>query len=88
MKNSEKGIKMIEFFKSEIDMIIFALTEIESPRTAQKLLGITKKHYQYKRLAKKWRDEILIKIHPDRCRHKDASKACSALNEIYEIMNL
>jgi len=79
---------MIEFFKSEIDMIIFALTEIECPRTTQKLLGITKKHYQYERLAKKWRDEILIKIHPDRCRHKDASEACSALNEIHKRMTL
>ncbi|NFG61351.1 hypothetical protein [Clostridium sp. CMCC3677] len=73
------------FFKSEQARLIFYLLEIDGVKRA-KALNITKTQYSNKKLAKKWRDNIAKKIHPDICNVKGANKAISKLNQLYEEM--
>lgn len=74
-----------ELFKSEEARIIFYLLEIDGPKRA-KALNITKLHYSDKSLAKKWRDNLAKKIHPDKCKIEGANIAISKLNQLYEEM--
>ena len=73
------------YFKSAEARYIFYLLEVDGPKRA-KALNIKKIHYSNKNEAKKWRDGIAKKIHPDVCKHKEAAKAISKLNQLYEEM--
>ena len=88
LKNNEDGKNVEEkenFFKSEEAKIIFYLLEIDGLKRA-KALNITRMQYSNKKEAKKWRDNIAKKIHPDICKHKEAARAISKLNQLYEEM--
>lgn len=55
--------------------------------TRANLLGITIKHYESKKLAKKWRNEILKMVAPDKNNQsKESNIATSKLNDLYEGM--
>lgn len=80
-----KEIKTNEYFYSEVDRYIFALTELDG-KNRKKILGISFLHYKDKDIAKKWRKEILKKIHPDISNHPKAREACEKMNQIYNEM--
>lgn len=77
--------KLIEFFRDEESMLIFALlhTDMELRET---LLGIREELYESEKKAKKWRQKIIGKIHPDHHSHPKADEAVAKLNSIYERM--
>ncbi len=74
-----------EYFYSQTDKYIFVLTELDG-KNRRKILGISFLHYKDKDIAKKWRKEILKKIHPDICNHPKAKEACEKMDQIYNEM--
>lgn len=75
----------IEYFKTEEDEIIFYLLEMEGKSRSEKL-GITRGCFRDKEVAKLWRNNIYKKIHPDKTKNKNASKAAAKLNQLYKEM--
>ena len=74
-----------EYFSSKIDRYIFALTELDGTNR-QKILGITPLHYRNKELAHKWKKEIVLLLHPDKCSHPKVKEAWAIMNDIYSEM--
>lgn len=72
-------------FNCEEAEIIFYLLEIDGPKRA-KALNIRKIQYSDKKEAKKWRDNLAKKIHPDICKIQGCDRAISKLNQLYEEM--
>ena len=73
------------YFSSEVDKYIFALTELDGTNR-QKILGITPLHYRNKEFANKWKKEIALLLHPDKCKHPKAKEAWEIMNNIYSEM--
>jgi len=90
-KVSIKEIKTIDtkpidsYFSSETDKYIFALTELDG-KNRQNILGINALHYKDKELANRWKKNIAIKIHSDRCTHPKVKEAWDKMMEIYNEM--
>jgi len=74
-----------DYFSSKIDKYIFALTELDGTNR-QKILSITPLHYRNKEVADKWKKEIALLLHPDRCSHPKAKEAWAIMNDIYSEM--
>lgn len=72
-------------FISEAAKYIFCLTKLDG-KNRQLNLGVTSLHYSDKDVAKKWRQKIIQKIHPDHCSHPSARKAYDVLNMMYKEM--
>lgn len=81
----ENVISEKEYFKSDIHKIIFALIYTDMS-LREKLLGISEELYLDKVKAKKWRNALSKKIHPDRCKVIGAGDAFKRLNELYARM--
>lgn len=75
----------IEYFKTQEDELIFYLLEMDGKKRSQKLF-ITKKCFTSESEAKKWRNKISKKIHPDKTKNKNATKASAKLNQLYKEM--
>ena len=74
-----------DYFSSKVDKYIFALTELDG-KNRQKILGITLLHYRDKELANKWKKEVALVLHPDKCDHPKAKEAWDIMNNIYSEM--
>lgn len=72
-----------EYFTSKANEYIFYLLELEGELKENKL-GITKRHYTNKRVAKQWMVSVLEEINPKVCRNSHATEAVEELNKIYE----
>jgi hypothetical protein len=72
-------------FISEAAKYIFCLTKLDG-KNRQSNLGVTTLHYSNKDVAKKWKQKIIQKIHPDHCSHPSARKAYDVLNMMYKEM--
>lgn len=81
----DKNFFVENYFTSEVSMLIFALLYLDGS-LREMILGITKDMYSSLKMSKKWRNEILNKLHPDKCSHLECGKAVSALNDIYSRM--
>lgn len=73
------------YFKSEAVKIIYFLVELDG-EARQNKLKITARLYRDIREARKWRDDLLKKVHPDNCDHPMASIAASEINTLYARM--
>ena len=73
------------YFKSKANEYIYYLVELYGEVQKEKL-NIKLVHYKSKEKAKKWRDNIIDIIHPNKSTHPDATKAYSVLDEIYREM--
>ena len=51
-----------------------------------KELGISKKHYMDKKEARKWRDKMVKKFHPDYVKFNFAEEVTAKINKIYKQM--
>lgn len=80
--DEERGIP---FFKSENDEVVFYLTQLDGKDRLDKL-GVSIVHYSDKKLANKWRNSILKKIHPDKWKDGLGTQATAELNNIYKEM--
>ena len=70
------------YFKSEEHKIIFALLYTDTA-LRRKILKITEELYMNADKAKKWRNRLLRKIHPDVCDIIGADEAIKKINELY-----
>lgn len=75
----------IEYFKTRTDEIIYALIELKGKQRQEKL-NITNFCYNNPKYAKKWRNDIVKLIHPDKTKHPKAEEAMTLLQELYEGM--
>lgn len=82
---NESKATEIKYFKSEEDEIIFYLLEMEGKKRSEKL-GITRACFINEKEAKKWRNRISKKIHPDKTNNKNATEATAKLNQLYKEM--
>lgn len=80
--NSEGSADLRNYFADEESMLLFALIHLDG-EIRMKLLGIDPDLYESEEKAKRWRADLMKKIHPDQCRHPDAAKATAKLNKIY-----
>lgn len=80
-----KNDSNIDYFKTRTDEIIYALIELKGKQRQEKL-NITKFCYNNAQYAKKWRNDILKLIHPDKTKHPRAEEAMTLLQELYEGM--
>jgi hypothetical protein len=74
-----------DYFNSKVDKYIFALTELDG-KNRQRILGITSLHYKNKEFANKWKKEVALLLHPDKCNHPKAKEALEIMNNIYSEM--
>lgn len=74
-----------DYFSSKVDKYIFALTELDGTNR-QKILGITPLHYRNREFANKWKKEVALVLHPDKCDHPKAKEAWEIMNNIYSEM--
>lgn len=73
------------YFQSDAARIIYALLELDGEQRL-KALGINKSHTKDLEKAKSWRKNLAKIIHPDVCKHPNASEASTKLTKIYEQM--
>ena len=73
------------YFADETSMPLFALIHLDG-EIRMKLLGIDQELYESKKKAKRWRDNLLKKVHPDHCNHTAATIATANLDKIYQRM--
>jgi hypothetical protein len=83
-KNDRDKYNNVFFISHEAELIYY-LTQLDGKVQMEKL-KIEKKHYGDKSYAQKWRNKILQEIHPDKCKHNQASLAVEILNNIYKKM--
>lgn len=81
-KDSEDCADLRAYFADETSMLLFALIHLDGD-IRKKLLGIDPDLYESEEKAKRWRADLMKKIHPDQCRHPAATKATAKLNKIY-----
>lgn len=81
----ENSVNPDEYFVSKANEYIFYLLELEGDLRANKL-GVTKRHFTNKRIAKQWKNSILKEIRPKVCKNSRANEAVAVLNSIYEEM--
>lgn len=74
-----------DYFKSEEDEIIFYVLEMDGKKRSDKL-GITRKCFMDKEEARKWKNNILKIIHPDKINNKYATDAVAEINQLYKEM--
>lgn len=84
-ENTDPTVNDRGYFTTQASEYIFYLTELDGESRMSKL-GITASHFSNKKKAKTWRDQISKVIHPDVCKHVDASDAMAQLNDLYNQM--
>ncbi|WP_444684527.1 hypothetical protein [Alkalicoccus luteus] len=77
--------KEVNYFKTEVDELIFYLLELDGDSRLDKL-GVTSFHYRNRKYANNWRKDLARKLHPDVCKHPKAEEAYKELSKIYEGM--
>ena len=86
LSKTEEQTKYNEpYFKSKEDEYIFYLVELNG-EIQQEKLNIKRILYRNKEKAKKWRNDIIKIIDPDRINHPKATQSAKVLNEIYKEM--
>ena len=73
------------YFTSEAARIIYALVELDEEYRLREL-GVDRSYYRDSDKAKRWRNELVKIIHPDKCKHPKAPLAISKLTELFENM--
>lgn len=73
------------FFISSPAKYIFALTQADT-QLRRELLEVESSFFRSKEEAKKWRNDIAMIIHPDKCDLPNADRAYDKLDDIYKAM--
>lgn len=74
------------YFKSSSDELIFYILELSGKKRNEKL-GVKESYYKNSDEAKKWRNNILKKIHPDISNNPNASEAIIRFEQLYELIS-
>ena len=74
-----------DYFVSPEAEIVYSVIKLDGEQRL-KALGINRSHYKDADKAKKWRNTIVKKIHPDKCAHPHAGKAMDEIVALYDNM--
>jgi hypothetical protein len=74
-----------DYFVSPTAETIYQVIKLDGEQRL-KALGINKSHYKDADKAKKWRNDIAMKVHPDKCAHPHAAEAMDEITAIFENM--
>ncbi|OPX49138.1 hypothetical protein [Clostridium thermobutyricum] len=84
-ENDANSLYGNNYFKSKSDELIFYILEL-SGKARNKKIGLNEEIFADKNLAKKWRNQILQKIHPDISKNPKADEAVIKLEQLYELV--
>jgi cell division protein FtsB len=74
-----------DYFVSPDAEIVYSIIKLDGDQRL-KALGINRSHYKNSDKAKKWRNDLAMKIHPDKCAHPHAGKAMDEITALYDNM--
>jgi hypothetical protein len=74
-----------DYFVSPAAEIVYSIVKLDGEQRL-KALGVNGSHYKDADKAKKWRNDLAAKVHPDKCAHPDADKAMNKVTAIYQNM--
>jgi cell division protein FtsB len=74
-----------KYFISPEAEIVYNIVELDGEQRL-KALGVNRTHYRDAKKAKEWRNNLAMKIHPDKCTHSFAARAMDEITAIYENM--
>ena len=74
-----------DYFVSPTAEVVYSIINLDGEQRL-KALGINRTHYKNSDKAKKWRNDLAMKIHPDKCAHPHAGKAMDEITALYENM--
>ena len=74
-----------DYFVSPDAEIVYSIIKLDGEQRL-KALGINRTHYKNPDKAKKWRNDLAMKIHPDKCAHPHAGKAMDEITALYDNM--
>jgi cell division protein FtsB len=74
-----------DYFVSPEAEIVYSIINLDGEQRL-KALGVNKTHYKNSDKAKKWRNDLAKKVHPDKCAHPHAGKAMDEITALYENM--
>lgn len=74
-----------KFFISKEAEYIYYLVKLDGEEQVEKL-KIKEMYFKNQEAARRWRNDIVKYIHPDKCNHPDAEKAIEKLTNLYEKM--
>jgi hypothetical protein len=74
-----------DYFVSPAAEIVYSIINLDGEQRL-KALGIDHTLYTNAKKAKKWRNDLADKVHPDKCAHPLASKAMIEITSLFENM--
>ncbi len=74
-----------DYFVSPTAEIVYSIVKLDGEQRL-KALGVNGSHYKDADKAKKWRNDLAAKVHPDKCAHPDADRAMNKVTAIYQNM--
>jgi cell division protein FtsB len=74
-----------DYFVSPDAEIVYTIINLDGEQRL-KALGINKSHFKDSDKAKKWRNDLAMKVHPDKCTHPHAARAMEEITALFENM--
>jgi hypothetical protein len=74
-----------DYFVSPTAEIVYNIVKLDGEQRL-KALGINRSHYKDGDKAKKWRNDLAAKVHPDKCAHPQAATAMDEITALYKNM--
>jgi cell division protein FtsB len=74
-----------DYFVSPDAEIVYSIIKLDGEQRL-KALGINKSHFKDSDKAKKWRNDLAMKVHPDKCAHPHAAEAMEEITALFENM--
>jgi hypothetical protein len=74
-----------DYFISPEAEIIYSIIKLDG-ESRLKALGVNRTHYRDAKKAKEWRNNLAMKVHPDKCFHPLADQAIDEITAIYKNM--
>jgi hypothetical protein len=74
-----------DYFVSPTAEIVYSIVKLDGEQRL-KALGVNRSHYKDGDKAKKWRNDLAARVHPDKCTHPQAATAMDEVTALYKNM--
>ena len=74
-----------DYFVSPTAEIVYSIIKLDGEQRL-KALGVNGSHFKDVAKAKKWRNDLAAKVHPDKCVHPQATIAMDEITALYKNM--
>jgi hypothetical protein len=74
-----------DYFVSPTAEIVYSIVKLDGEQRL-KALGVNGSHFKDATKAKKWRNDLAAKVHPDKCIHPQATIAMDEITALYKNM--